>query len=120
MDPKKRVRPTSSNRKSRSKDAPSSSQHVMEDPQEEEVVVEHVVEDSYFLLDRLFGSPPQLVTSLGHLLGSPPWVASLVHHFRPPPQQNPRTIVRSRYPISLSQAKLIGLARVKRLFSVLI
>ncbi|KAK1266517.1 hypothetical protein QJS04_geneDACA015534 [Acorus gramineus] len=31
MDPKKRVRPTASNRKSRSKDALSSSQNVVED-----------------------------------------------------------------------------------------
>ncbi|KAK1261013.1 hypothetical protein QJS04_geneDACA013338 [Acorus gramineus] len=47
MDPKECVRPTASNRNSRSKDAPSSSQNVVEDPQEEEVVVEKVEEDSY-------------------------------------------------------------------------
>ncbi|KAK1295835.1 hypothetical protein QJS10_CPB15g01071 [Acorus calamus] len=46
MDPKKHVRPTVSNRKSRSKDAPSSSQNIVEDPQEEEVVVDAVEEYS--------------------------------------------------------------------------
>ncbi|KAK1303075.1 hypothetical protein QJS10_CPB12g00434 [Acorus calamus] len=45
MDPKECVRPTASNRKSRSKDAPSSYQNVVDDS-EEEKVVEKVEEDS--------------------------------------------------------------------------
>ncbi|KAK1282122.1 hypothetical protein QJS10_CPB22g00024 [Acorus calamus] len=44
IDPKECVRLTASNRKSRSKDTPSSSQNVVEDPQEEEVVVGKIEE----------------------------------------------------------------------------
>ncbi|KAK1303749.1 hypothetical protein QJS10_CPB11g00743 [Acorus calamus] len=50
MAPKEHVRPTTSNKKNRSKDASkdttSSSQNVVEEPQEEEVVAEEVEEDS--------------------------------------------------------------------------
>ncbi|KAK1258671.1 hypothetical protein QJS04_geneDACA017824 [Acorus gramineus] len=42
----KHVQPTAFNQKSRSKDTPSSSQNVVEDPQEEEVVVDALEEDS--------------------------------------------------------------------------
>ncbi|KAK1296282.1 hypothetical protein QJS10_CPB15g00863 [Acorus calamus] len=78
MDPKKCVRPIASIRKSKSKDAPSSYQYIVEDLQEEEVVVDANEEDSDIDAASMKGHFQDLNKVRDHAWGA----AALVHLYR--------------------------------------